>query len=573
MQEDYWHWRLQAAARLEVLRMAQALGRSASFSVSQVLGSSAFIQVLEQLSVPPLSDSLNQAIQKLATLEAEHIPPELLALEEQVVPASRLRRLAELSVQLFSLAVAAVERREELLKGLQAEMVQLSLHLEEARERQGLEVFHEEPAPPPPQVVDQLPALTGLFGQQLEWAQSQLRHQEQRLDEVQKQARTLEFSLLDKQNELRFAEHKNSTQRRSLRNLKQRSERLRHTTRDLRAQNSQLLAEREQARLAREALERQLQSLPQGGGVGLEELGRVQNELDRQRNLATELLAKLKSFQETERENQQLEVRLAEAMARSGLVEQKLEKARRVIQATREQAQHEVALREQKLDEASHELELRDRQLEEARQESASKNQELERLGGLLSEAQSDLTRRDEELHKLQQQLEEASYQLQQSDRWKGDFERRWTQLEEEHQQQLEQARAESQALLARKESQIVALRAQLESEQGETLELHSRLLQLEQELAAARERTAKFETGLEDSEMERVNLGLELMEKTQEVEEQKQLLQIGSEELARAIQQQDLLREKLQQTLLKARELKAQALAAHAELRQLKDV
>jgi len=569
MQEDYWHWRLQAAARLEVLRMAQALGRSASFSVSQVLGSSAFIQVLEQLSVPPLSESLNQAIQKLATLEADHIPPELLALEEQVVPASRLRRLAELSVQLFSLAVAAVERREELLKGLQAEMGQLTLHLEEARERQSLEVFHEEPAPAP-QVMDQLPALTGLFGQQLEWAQSQLRHQEQRLDEVQKQARTLEFSLLDKQNELRFAEHKNTTQKRSLRSLKQRSERLRHTTRELRAQNNQLLAEREQARLAREALERQLQSLPQGGG--LEELRRLQFELDRQREVSAELLARLGRFEQIERENQQLEVQLAESMGRAGLLEQKLDKAIRVIQATREQSQQELSLRERKLEDLSQELARRDHQLEESGQQAALKAQEFERLERQLAEAQHDLARRDQQANELRQQLEDADLNLQQSNSWKVEFERRWNQLEQDHQQQLEQARAEAEVLLAKKEQQLVALRLQLEREQAEASEIHSRLFLLQQELAESRERTARFETGLEDSESERVNLGLELMERTQEFEEQKQLLQERSDELLKAQQQQALLMEKLQQTVHKARELKAQALAAQAELRQLKE-
>jgi len=94
----------------------------------------------------------------------------------------------------------------------------------------------------------------------------------------------------------------------------------------------------------------------------------------------------------------------------------------------------------------------------------------------------------------------------------------------------------------------------------------------LQQELAESRERTARFETGLEDSESERVNLGLELMERTQEFEEQKQLLQERSDELLKAQQQQALLMENLQQTVHKARELKAQALAAQAELRQLKE-
>lgn len=359
MEEDYWHWRLQAAARRELMRLTQLLGRTASFQFGETLGSRSLQRVLSQLSNPPLSQSLNQSIQQLARLEQDALPLEGLQDQESLPPEDRLRQLAELTVELFALAVQALDRREELLRGLQGEVRQLQGHLDEARERETLEILQAPaPSPSPLPVQESYPALAGLFGQQLEWAQArieqsaeQLRHQEQRLDEAQKQARSLEFALLDKQNELRFQEHKLSLQRRDLKGLKQRSGRLRQTTRELRQQNQQLLIERDLARARLQTLEGQLQNALPGQSREQEralrdaerELEAQSRQLEQQVQRTQDLQARLdlleSRLRSTQTERNQLAQRLEESTAELQRHRQQVEKARQLLGLSKSQNQ------------------------------------------------------------------------------------------------------------------------------------------------------------------------------------------------------------------------------------------
>lgn len=225
MQDDYWQWRLQATARREVMRMGQILGQVSSLGFEDLLSSRQLIRVLEYLSETPASQQLEHAVERLTALESHEIGSQLQSMvAHQEAP---LRRLGEVSLQLFQLAVAGLERRQQLIDTLRHELAQLQEQLEELR-HQSLEVL--EPAVAS---VSEVPALTGVFTQQMEWVQTrleqtteQLRYQEQKLDEAQRQARTLELSLYDKQHELRLQEYKRLTQRRSLRNLEQRHQRL-----------------------------------------------------------------------------------------------------------------------------------------------------------------------------------------------------------------------------------------------------------------------------------------------------------------------------------------------------------
>lgn len=369
MEDDYWHWRVQAAARRELLKLAQILGGSASFSLTQVVGSQSLVQVLGHLS-QGLADPLQQVVQRLGQLEK--IPTELLSAEEEVLPARQQKRLAELIVQLFGLAVSAIEYREELVERLRKELSQVGDELDEVRKLEPLQMMAAEPP--------QLPAITGLFSQQIEWAQAQLRSQEIRLDEAQKQARTLEYSLLDKQNEMRFQEFKLTRQRQQLRKLTQRSDRLRQVSRELRQSQRQMVGEREDQAVQLKALTGKAEGLQQE--LELKRRALQEREVNLQ-SLRAELQQSLQSIEAFERESQALRVRLRgadESNERVALLERKLGKTRDALQKLQEQSVQVIQQRDQQLSALNEEVvRLRQRLVDQARELSSAD------VGGLRS--------------------------------------------------------------------------------------------------------------------------------------------------------------------------------------------
>jgi len=219
--DDYWHWRLQAAARRELLRLIQLLSQSAGLAT---LDQDPLRAVLAKTLEPGLEPDVHLWLEKLRAVETEVFAgPELCEQLDQ----REVDKIARTAREIFSLTVSALERRQQILSDARAEVNEMTRQLHHARDQENQEILRAEELRA--QVIElrsrlsaseyersrQLPALQSFFSEQ----QSHVRHNSEQLGQLQVELRDLSVRLREEQVRNEFLILRNQSLTRKLEEL------------------------------------------------------------------------------------------------------------------------------------------------------------------------------------------------------------------------------------------------------------------------------------------------------------------------------------------------------------------